>query len=71
MAQADELAVPVLQDQLLKDRSRVFQEFLDVDDDSAAFNYKDAVKRMLRLGERRLIVNLDDLRDYNRAYCDG
>lgn len=26
---------------------------------------------MLRMGERRLIVNLDDLRDYNRVYCDG
>ena len=26
---------------------------------------------MLRMDERRLIVNLDDLRDYNREFCDG
>lgn len=26
---------------------------------------------MLKIGARRLIVNLDDLRDYNREYCDG
>lgn len=25
---------------------------------------------MLSNGERRLIVNVDDLRDYNREYCD-
>lgn len=34
-------------------------------------NYKDAIKRMLRNDERRLVVNLDDLRDYNREFCDG
>lgn len=36
-----------------------------------AVNYRDQVKRMLSRSERRLIVNVDDLRDYNRAYCDG
>lgn len=36
-----------------------------------ATNYKDAIKKMLRNDERRLIVNLDDLRDYNREFCDG
>lgn len=25
---------------------------------------------MLSNGERRLIVNVDDLREYNRLYCD-
>ena len=34
-------------------------------------NYKEAIKKMLKAGEARLIVNLDDLRDYDRAFCDG
>jgi DNA replication licensing factor MCM3 len=46
-----------------------FVEFLD--DEAAAVNYRDSIKRMLRMGERRLVVNLDDLRDYKRELCDG
>lgn len=38
---------------------------------NANHNYRDQVLRMLRLEEVRLIVNLDDLRDYNRDYADG
>jgi len=34
-------------------------------------NYRDEVLKMLRKEEVRLIVNLDDLRDYNREYADG
>lgn len=40
-------------------------EYLDLDDNNAA------IKRMLRQGERRLIVNLDHLRDYKRDLADG
>lgn len=36
-----------------------------------SIDYKQAVTKMLRAKERRLIVNLDDLRDYDRAFCDG
>lgn len=34
-------------------------------------NYREAIKKMLKTGECRLIVNLDDLRSYNREFCDG
>ncbi|KWU46255.1 MCM-domain-containing protein [Rhodotorula sp. JG-1b] len=34
-------------------------------------NYKPAVRKMCDARERRLIVNLDDLRDYDREFCDG
>lgn len=36
-----------------------------------AVNYKEAIKRMLKAGEYRLIVNLDDVRSYDREFCDG
>jgi len=42
-----------------------FVEYLDLDDNNAA------IKRMLRQGERRLVVNLDHLRDYKRDLADG
>ncbi|CDZ98748.1 atp dependent dna helicase [Phaffia rhodozyma] len=61
--------LPLLQDDLTKDRIRVFQEFLE--DENPNYNYRDEVLRMLRLEQVRLIVNLDDLRDYNREYADG
>lgn len=35
------------------------------------YNYREEVLKMLRKEEVRLIVNLDDLRDYNREYADG
>lgn len=35
------------------------------------FNYKQEIRKMLQATERRLIVNLDDLRDYNRSLADG
>ncbi|KAG5219987.1 MCM DNA helicase complex [Salix suchowensis] len=60
--------VPVLSDDLLRDRSRLFEEFLD--SDSPVYNYKDEIHRMLRTDKTRLIVNLDDLRDYNREFTD-
>ncbi|EPQ28729.1 uncharacterized protein PFL1_03533 [Pseudozyma flocculosa PF-1] len=61
--------VPVLQDDLLRDRARVFAEFLD--DETSMTNYRDAVRRMLRVDARRLIVNLDDVRSYNREFATG
>ncbi|POV96671.1 hypothetical protein PSHT_15015 [Puccinia striiformis] len=52
----------------LKDIARIFTEFLD--DETRKPNYRILVRKMVEKNERRLIVNLDDLRDYNREYCD-
>ncbi|PSR80709.1 hypothetical protein PHLCEN_2v6625 [Hermanssonia centrifuga] len=60
---------PIPEDDLMRDRARVFEEFLDSETD--LYNYKDDVARMLRLDQRRLIVNIDDLRDYRRDFADG
>ncbi|KAG6814038.1 hypothetical protein H0H92_003888 [Tricholoma furcatifolium] len=60
-------AVP--QDEQMRDRSRIFEEFLE--SDSPIYNYKDDIHRMLRDDLTRLIVNIDDLRDYNREFADG
>lgn len=59
------LDLPVFQDDLLRDRQRVFSEFLSKDE------YQDAVRRMLRMDARRLIINIDDLRSYNREFATG
>jgi DNA replication licensing factor MCM3 len=37
----------------------------------ANYNYREAIRRMLDIEQVRLIVNLDDLRDYDRSYADG
>ncbi|KZT65572.1 ATP dependent DNA helicase [Daedalea quercina L-15889] len=60
---------PVPEDVLMRDRARIFEEFLDSDSD--LYNYKDDIARMLRQERRRLIVNIDDLRDYRRDFADG
>jgi DNA replication licensing factor MCM3 len=61
---------PVPQDELIRERTRIFEEFLS--SVSPIYNYKDDVLRMLRLGHSRLTVNIDDLRDYRRRdYADG
>ncbi|KAL7005953.1 MCM DNA helicase complex subunit [Cystobasidiomycetes sp. EMM_F5] len=64
---ADMNPLPALQDDLLKDRAREFVEFLDHEESGN----RDAIKRMLRLGERRLVISLDELRDYKRELADG
>ena len=58
---------PVPEDVLMRDRARVFEEFLDSESD--LYNYRDDIARMIRQEQRRLIVNIDDLRDY-RFYAD-
>jgi len=60
---------PVPQDDLMRERTRIFEEFLAAD--SPIYNYKDDVLRMLRQDQTRLIVNLDDLRDYRRDFANG
>ncbi|KIY65896.1 MCM-domain-containing protein [Cylindrobasidium torrendii FP15055 ss-10] len=58
------------QDDLHLEKKRVFEEFLD-NKASEVYNYGDDIARLLRLGQTRLLVNLDDLRDYKRDYADG
>ncbi|WOO85896.1 DNA replication licensing factor mcm3 [Vanrija pseudolonga] len=60
----------VLADDLMRDRARQFTEFLE-DERQINYNYREAIRRMLDLEQNRLIVNLDDLRDYDRSYADG
>ncbi|KAG5650283.1 MCM DNA helicase complex subunit [Sphagnurus paluster] len=59
----------VPQDDQMRDRSRILEEFLE--SDSPIYNYKDDIHRMLRNDLTRLVVNIDDLRDYNREFADG
>lgn len=56
-------------DALIRDRTRVFEDFIESDSD--LYNYKDEIHRMLRDDRTRLIVNIDDLRDFKRDYADG
>jgi hypothetical protein len=37
----------------------------------ANYNYRESIRRMLDNEQVRLIINLDDLRDYDRSYADG
>ncbi|GAA5943425.1 MCM DNA helicase complex subunit MCM3, partial [Sporobolomyces koalae] len=71
---ADQL--PALQDDAVQARTRRFTEFLDLDAGSPAarrmsMNYRVAVQKMVQARERRLIINLDDLRDFDREFCNG
>jgi DNA replication licensing factor MCM3 len=59
-----------LNDEVHKDRVRIFREFLS-NSNPPHYNYADNVLRMLRNEETRLIVNLDDLRSYNRDFATG
>lgn len=61
---------PVPQDDQMRARTRQFEEFL-ANEESTVFDYKDDIARMLRTEQTRLIVNIDDLRDYNREFADG
>ena len=60
---------PVPQDDLMLERTRIFEEFLTAE--SPIYSYKDDILRMLRLDQSRLIVNIDDLRDYRRDFADA
>lgn len=61
--------IPEIPDELVKTRSKMFIGFLD--DEERIINYKEEIKKMLRLKQFRLIINLDDIRSYNRQFCDG
>ncbi|KAE9401976.1 ATP dependent DNA helicase [Gymnopus androsaceus JB14] len=52
------------------DKARVFEEFL-LAPEGNVYNYRQDIATMIRKDQTRLIVNIDDLRDYNREYADG
>lgn len=57
------------QDDQLDQRTLDFKEFLT--SSSTIYNYKEDILKMLRNDQTRLVVNIDDLRDYNREFADG
>ncbi|KAI8917550.1 MCM2/3/5 family-domain-containing protein [Powellomyces hirtus] len=53
-------------DDLFNERVRFFREFLDLDNE-----YKEKIRKMMASKQRRLIVNVNHLRHYNREYTEG
>ncbi|KAG9011009.1 MCM DNA helicase complex subunit [Tulasnella sp. JGI-2019a] len=62
------MAEPVLVDELLRQRAGVFEEFLT---DFADHDYNDDIIAMLNADGIRLLVNIDDIRTYNRDFAHG
>ena len=59
-----------LRDDAIKDRIRLATEFLDPVDPRAR-SYRGEIVTMLNRGLRRLVINLDDIREHNRELADG
>lgn len=57
------------EDEKSTEHIRHFEDFLESESD--LYNYTDDIHKMVRTGQTRLIVNLDDLRDWNRKYATG
>lgn len=57
----------LLPDDLQQDRIRVAAEFLDAEDGKHA----DAIRKLLRNDERRLVINIDEVRAFNREFATG
>lgn len=53
-----------------EDRVRVFSEFITADRDDIT-NYQRKIDQMLRAGEKRLFIDIDELRLFNNDYADG
>lgn len=56
-------------DQVFNERVRFFQEFLD--QDYGHNEYKDRIAKMVSAGKTRLMVNINDLRQHDKQYCEG
>ncbi|CAG8796097.1 26105_t:CDS:2, partial [Gigaspora rosea] len=54
-----------LQDELFNERARFLKEFLEANDRDYEIKYKSEILRLLRAGEKRLIVSLNDIRHYH------
>ncbi|KAL0776610.1 hypothetical protein CaCOL14_007896 [Colletotrichum acutatum] len=61
----------MLQDAAALDRVRAAQEFLDPQNDSQGRSYRSAIILMLQKQQRRLVVNLDQLRAHNAELASG
>ncbi|KAG0170787.1 MCM DNA helicase complex subunit [Apophysomyces sp. BC1034] len=59
-----------LVDEQFEERARFFQEFLDSDSGQGKISYRNQIPALLAAGERRLIVSIDELRQYNRGYTE-
>ncbi|CDK25895.1 unnamed protein product [Kuraishia capsulata CBS 1993] len=57
------------QDAVYTSRMRRFQDFLDSDDHET--KYKDLVKTMLEKGEKRIVVSVDEVREFDRELWVG
>ncbi len=60
---------PEAVDALYGERVRRFQEFLDSADNET--DYKDAIKTMLQRSQCRLIISVDELREFDAEYANG
>lgn len=60
---------PEAVDALYGERVRRFQEFLDSTDNET--DYKDAIKTMLQRSQCRLVISVDELREFDAAYANG
>ncbi|CAE6421318.1 unnamed protein product [Rhizoctonia solani] len=60
-----------LLDDIMRDRARILQEFLEDTSRPDSTDYIAEIDTMLRLDETRLVVNVDDLRDYNAEHAIG
>jgi len=60
----------MLRDEATKERIRLAEEFLDPHDQHAR-SYRSEIILMLQKNQRRLVVNLDHVRDHNPEIADG
>ncbi|OTB03754.1 hypothetical protein M426DRAFT_321466 [Hypoxylon sp. CI-4A] len=60
----------MLRDEAAKERIRLAEEFLDPHDQHAR-SYRSDIILMLQKNQRRLVVNLDHVRDHNTELADG
>ncbi|CAG8436301.1 3035_t:CDS:10 [Diversispora eburnea] len=56
---------PKLQDNVFNDRIRFFKEFLEAENENGIATYKAEILGLLENEEKRLIINLNDLRNYH------
>ncbi|KAF6792978.1 MCM2/3/5 family protein [Colletotrichum sojae] len=61
----------MLQDAAAMDRVRAAQEFLDPQNDSQGRSYRSAIILMLQKKQRRLVVDIDQLRAHNQELAQG
>ncbi|KAH6572550.1 hypothetical protein BASA60_006572, partial [Batrachochytrium salamandrivorans] len=56
-------------DEVFNERSRLFQELLE--EDYGHNQYKEQIITMVQKGARRLLVNINHVRQHNKEYADG